>query len=114
MLLFTIFYFFVGAGQPCPYGQSGTTLRTCSGEYFNYSVRRNPFLTNLFQAVDRKSNLGKVEFNPTSEFTCDIHTNGYFKVQTREEVDGNCGDQGFLLKCAYIVNTLKRVVHALK
>ena len=31
---------FVGDGQPCPYGQTGTSLSTCSGEYFNDRERR--------------------------------------------------------------------------
>ena len=71
---------FVGDGQPCPYGQTGTSLSTCRGEHFNDSVRKKTasvfFLLNHFQPVDRKNNLGIAGFNPTSEFTCDIHNRG--------------------------------------
>ena len=31
---------FVGDGPPCPYGQTETPLRTCTGEYFNDRVTR--------------------------------------------------------------------------
>ena len=44
-------FFFVGHRQPCPYGQTGTSLSTCSGEYFNDRVRRKHpliFVTKSF------------------------------------------------------------------
>ena len=45
---------FVGDGQPCPYGQTGTSLSTCSGEYFNDRVRRKQPLFFVHQVFFRQ------------------------------------------------------------
>ena len=84
---------FVGDGQPCPYGQTGTSLSTCSGEYFNDRVTRKHPLIFFIKSFSGGRYFTYVKPGLTRYWNlAAIHTQGggCSIVQTRVEVDENC------------------------